>query len=162
MSALMEETLDAAIGWGAGADEELVGGAKTILFVEDEVFVREVTCEVLRSAGYRVLTAKNAAEARGIYERSGSEVGLLLTDVVLPGETGRVLAERLRRENPELKVLFVTGYAEHMGLSEATHEEYLAKPFSTSVLLQRIRQILDRAKLWMGEEELVRHACGIA
>ncbi len=90
-------------------------GAQTILLVEDEAFVREVTCEVLRSAGYRVLTAKNATEAMQAYEVRGDEVDLLLSDVVLPGESGRVLAGKLRRENPWLKILLVTGYAEQMG-----------------------------------------------
>ena len=162
MSALVAETIDEANGWGPGTHEEPVGGGETILYVEDEAFVREVTCEVLRSAGYRVLTAKNAGEAARIYDWSRAEIGLLLTDVVLPGETGRVLAGKLRRENPELRVLFVTGYAEHMGLSEAAHEEYLAKPFSTAVLLRRIRQLLEGECLWGGNEELVRLACGNA
>ena len=109
MSALMTETLEETIGWRSGTDEEPVAGVETILFVEDEAFVREMTCEVLRSAGYRVLTAKHAIEASQVYDRNRAEIKLLLTDVVLPGETGRTLAARLRRENPDLKVLFVTG-----------------------------------------------------
>ena len=133
--------------------EETLGGAETILLVEDEAFVREVTCEVLRSAGYRVLTAKNAAEAECVYEQRRGEVDLLLTDVVLPGETGRALAGRLRRETPELKVLLVTGYAEQMGLREAKAEECLAKPFSTEALLRRVRQLLDRSGLRSRTEE---------
>jgi response regulator RpfG family c-di-GMP phosphodiesterase len=77
------ERLEEASEWGRAADAETLAGAETILFVEDEAFVREVTCEVLRSAGYRVLTAKNAAEAVRVYDQSSGEVGLLLTDVVL-------------------------------------------------------------------------------
>src|ERR1035441_10058262 len=88
----MTETLEEANGWCTGADESTLAEAKTILLVEDEAFVREVTCEVLRSAGYRVLAAKNAAEAMRIYEARGDEVELLIRDVVLPGESGRVLA----------------------------------------------------------------------
>lgn len=102
------EKLEEASGWCRGADEEMLAGAETILFVEDEAFVRDVTCKVLRSAGYRVLTAKNAAEAVRVYDARRGEVELLLTDVILPGETGRVLAGRLRRKDPELKVLLVT------------------------------------------------------
>jgi two-component system cell cycle sensor histidine kinase/response regulator CckA len=131
---------------------ETMAGAETILLVEDEAFVREVTCEVLRSAGYRVLTAKNAAEATGFFDVQCGEVELLLSDVVLPGETGRVLAGKLRRQNPRLKVLLVTGYGEQMGLLEtvdgAKHEvereQCLAKPFSSEVLLRRVRQLLGR------------------
>ena len=114
--------------------------------MEDEAFVREVTCEVLRSAGYQVLTAKNGAEAGRIYDQFREEADLLLTDVVLPGETGRALAARLRLENPELMVLLVTGYAEQMGLREWEGEECLAKPFSSEVLLRRVRQLLDGGK----------------
>jgi DNA-binding NtrC family response regulator len=68
-----------------------------------------------------------------VYEERRGEVELLLSDVVLPGETGRALAGRLRRGNPELKVLLVIGYAEQMGMRDTTREECLAKPFSTAV-----------------------------
>lgn len=154
------ETLKEASGWGRGVDEELWAGAETILFVEDEAFVRDVTSNVLRSAGYRVLTAENAAEAVRVYDAHRGGVELLLTDVVLPGETGRALAGRLRREDPELKVLLVTGYTEEMGRRETQLEECLAKPFSSEVLLGRVRQLLDRRGLRIGTEDLVTHACG--
>lgn len=144
---------------------EEMAGAETILLVEDEAFVREVTGEVLRSAGYEVLVARDAAEAAGVYSARPGGVELLLSDVILPGENGRALARRLRRENPELKVLLVTGYAEQMGLQggqgEAA-EECLAKPFSTEVLLRRVRQRLDQAGLGMGGGDLLTPACGHA
>jgi DNA-binding response OmpR family regulator len=94
-----------------------------------------------------------------VYDQRSGEVALLLTDVVLPGETGRALAGRLRQQNPGLNILLVTGYAEQMGLREGNQEECLAKPFSTEVLLRRVRQLLDRRRLRMGKEDLVRHAC---
>lgn len=131
-------------GWN---DAPLPGEFRTILLVEDETFVREVASEVLRAAGYRVLTAKNAAEAMQIYE-NGFDIDLLLTDVVLPGETGRVLAERLRRANPRLPVLLATGYGEQM--AREAGEECLAKPFSTEDLLGRVRQLLEKAPWQMG------------
>jgi len=133
--------------------------SKMILFVEDESFVREVTREVLRSAGYQVLIAKSAADAIDIYNERGSEVDLLLTDVILPGETGRTLAARLRRANPRLRVLYVTGYAEQMGLRGTANEDCLAKPFSTEVLLQRVKRMLARPEFLSGEEGGTRLAC---
>jgi|SRR5450432_1646521 two-component system cell cycle sensor histidine kinase/response regulator CckA len=124
---------------GAGGEE---GGAGTILLVEDEVFVRDVTSEVLRSAGYRVLTAKNAADAERAYVKGCGEVDMLLTDVILPGENGRSFAERLRLRHPTLKILLVTGYAEQMGLLEGGREECLAKPFSTTELLEKVKEMM--------------------
>src|SRR5260370_4640780 len=94
-----------------GLDQELSGGAKILLFLEDEAFVRNVTAEVLRSLGYGVLTARNAEEALVAYREYPVAVDLLLSDVILPGETGLTLVAKLRREDSELKVLFVTGYA---------------------------------------------------
>lgn len=144
--------------WNCVAEKETLGGTETILLVEDDAFVREVTSQVLRSAGYRVLTAKNAAEAIHVYDPS-NEVDLLLTDVVLPGETGRVLAARIRQKNPALNILLVSGYAEQMGLRDGNQEECLAKPFSTEVLLRRVRQQLDRSRLGIGTAEFVRPVC---
>jgi len=116
--------------------------ADIVLLVEDEAFVRKVTCEVLRAAGYRVLTAKNAEEAKQVYDLHRGNVALLLSDVILPGENGRALARVLKRENPELKVLMITGYAEQMGAC-AAREECLAKPFSSVALLRKVGQMLD-------------------
>lgn len=118
-------------------------GQTTILLVEDERFVREVTCEVLRAVGYTVRTAKNAAEAMQEYEACSGNVELLLTDLMLPGESGQVLASRLRRANPGLKVLLVSGYGDLMGAQDAAMEECLAKPYPTSVLLSRVREVIE-------------------
>ena len=145
--------------WNCIAEKETLGGTETTLLVEDEAFVREVTSQVLRSAGYRVLTAKNAAEAIHVYDQCSNEVDLLLTDVVLPGETGRVLAARFRQNNPALNILLVTGYAEQMGLQDGDQEECLAKPFSSEVLLRRVRRQLDRSRLGIRAAEFVRPVC---
>jgi CheY-like chemotaxis protein len=153
-------TQQEAYGWRYGAREEAAADVGTILFVEDEAFVREVVCEVLRSAGYCVLMAKNAVEAVRTYDEHRGRIDLLLTDMVLPGENGRALASRLRREDPQLKVLLVTGYSEQMGLLEATQLECLAKPFSTEVLLRRVWKLLGGARVTVRPEELVTHAYG--
>ena len=132
-----------------------------ILLVEDELFVREVTCEVLRFAGYGVLAAKDAAEAVRMYELRRGNVDLLLSDVILPGETGLALAGNLRRTNPALKVLLVSGYGEQIAMLELGEEEYLCKPFSSEVLLRRVRRILDRERC-VAAKAALRHACGSA
>jgi CheY-like chemotaxis protein len=141
-----------------GTAGELLTGTETILLVEDEAFVREVTHEVLKSAGYRVITAKNAKEALAERERM-SQVDLLLTDVVLPGRSGRVLAGDLRSRQPNLAVLFVSGYAAQLVEIEAAQpaEACLPKPFSAVVLLRKLRQILNGNRT--ANEEPIMRAC---
>jgi CheY-like chemotaxis protein len=156
------DVMKEVVGWNGGFDQELSGGAKTILLVEDEAFVRNVTAEVLRSAGYRVLTARSAEGALVAYGQYPAAVDLVLSDVILPGETGLSLAARLRHEDSELKVLFVTGYAEQLGLCRSEHAECLAKPFRTGALLQKIKQMLDARQAAAGEHPRIKHACGNA
>jgi response regulator RpfG family c-di-GMP phosphodiesterase len=91
------------------ADADLPRGRGTILLVEDENFLREVTCEILESAGYRVLKTRNAKEAVLAFTEYKTIVRLLLTDVVLPGENGRDLANELRSVCPKLKIIFISG-----------------------------------------------------
>jgi two-component system cell cycle sensor histidine kinase/response regulator CckA len=124
---------------------ELFHGTEIILLVEDEAFVRKVTHEVLQSAGYSVVTAKNAVEA--IEQRKSlPQVDLLVTDVVLPGRNGRALASDLRSGQPNLSVLFVTGYPLQLAEIEAAEpaEACLPKPFSAAALLRKVRQMLNR------------------
>jgi two-component system, cell cycle sensor histidine kinase and response regulator CckA len=136
---------------------------ETILLVEDEAFVREVTAEVLKSAGYKVLTSKSAGEAVGAYEEALDHIDLLLTDVVLPGESGRTLARKLRSHDPSLPVLLITGYGEQMAMSgtEAEGMQCLPKPFSAPILLKKVQQILDGRKTDAGECRALTRACGI-
>ena len=89
---------------------DLLRGHGTILLVEDESFLREVTCEILESAGYQVLKARTAAEAISAFDEYKTIVRLLLTDVVLPGQNGRDLATDLRSVSPKLKIIFTSGY----------------------------------------------------
>jgi two-component system, cell cycle sensor histidine kinase and response regulator CckA len=133
------------IGWRPQPETELWKGTETILFVEDETFVRRVTAEVLCAAGYGVLTAQSAEEALRLYDRHSGAVDLLLTDLVLPGQTGSALAAILNRLDRRLKILFVTGYVERLKTMEG--QDCLPKPFSTSGLLEKVRQVLDRRGL---------------
>jgi two-component system, cell cycle sensor histidine kinase and response regulator CckA len=81
----------------------------TILVVEDEAFVREAACDILEGEGYRVLRARNAAEAQAAFRRQKGVVQLLLSDVVLPGQNGPALAKDLRAVCPTLKAVFISG-----------------------------------------------------
>jgi two-component system cell cycle sensor histidine kinase/response regulator CckA len=141
-------------------DGDVSTRSETILLVEDEAFVREVTVQVLKSAGYVVLIAKNAAEARGLYHQFSSEVDLLLSDVVLPDENGRTLTRRLRRINALLPVLLVTGYAEQLKIKDPADVNCLAKPFTSRTLLRTVRTELDR-KHWSEEGYSATRAYGI-
>lgn len=156
----MMDRFEEASGWHMTGEQET--GPQVILLVEDEAFVRAATCEVLESAGYRVLMAENSAQAVTIYKQHAGAVGLLLTDMILPGETGLALAARLRRENSGLNILLVTGYSMQMGLGVLKPEELLPKPFSTEALLRRVSQLLDSEGLRTEREESVTLACAIA
>jgi two-component system, cell cycle sensor histidine kinase and response regulator CckA len=145
--------------WCRHSVDDASSWRQTILLVEDEPFVREVTREVLQSAGYRVLVAKNATEAGDVYKQRGYEVDLLVTDVILPGETGRVLAARLRRANRGLKTLYVTGYIEQMSVLGTANEDCLAKPFSSDALLERVRRMLDQGGFQLPNGSRSRLAC---
>jgi len=144
--AAVEQAVDGEAWTGTLLSEERpVVGAGQILLVEDEALVRRVTAEVLASAGYRLLIARNAAEAVQVCCRGLVPVDLLLTDVVLPGKNGRELAGECRALYPGIRVLLISGYAEQLALSETSGEghEYLAKPFSTYALLRKVREVLD-------------------
>jgi len=117
----------------------------TILLVEDETLVREVMFETLVWAGYRVLKASNAAEARTAFRRCRKVVGLLLTDVVLPDQNGKDLAYDLRMMCPDLKAILVSGYPEHTVAQPASVDDgmlYLPKPFTADSLVQKVRLAL--------------------
>ena len=81
----------------------------TILLVEDEQRLRDVTCDILEFAGYRVVKTRNAVEAASAFKEFNPIVRLLLTDVVLPGQNGRDLAHDLRAICPELRIIFISG-----------------------------------------------------
>jgi CheY-like chemotaxis protein len=123
-------------------------GFETILLVEDEEMVRVLATRVLSSHGYLVLEAENGEEALEICRRHEGPIGLLITDVVMPGMNGRELADRLTAMNPDAAVLFVSGYTggalvEHGALRDGTN--FLQKPFSPQHLVERVREVLDGA-----------------
>ncbi len=125
----------------AGPD---ASGNETILLVEDDDAVRTFATRALSSLGYAILAAGDGPSAIDLIE--GRDVDLLVSDVVMPGMSGRELAERLQAARPGLPVLFVSGFAEnHFGRSGILPEDagFLPKPFSTDALARAVRRILD-------------------
>jgi PAS domain S-box-containing protein len=122
-------------------------GGETILLVEDEPLVRELSRDMLERQGYRVVLASDAKEAERMSANAGS-FDLLITDAVMPGITGVELARRIRASHPGLKVLFISGYTNEPAERDETGGEgaaFLQKPFSADSLGCKIRQILSRA-----------------
>jgi two-component system, cell cycle sensor histidine kinase and response regulator CckA len=121
-------------------------GVETVLLVEDAAPVRAVARQVLERQGYTVLEAPNGEAALRIAEEHPGPVQLLVTDVVMPGLSGRQLADRLARLRPELKVLFTSGYTDDSivrhGILEA-EIAYLQKPFTPDALARKVREVLD-------------------
>jgi len=123
-----------------------VTGTETILVVEDEEFLRELAARMLQMAGYTVLTASDGEEALQLLGRYDSPVHLVLTDVVMPGISGRELATRLATSHASVKVLYTSGYTDdvilrHGLLDRTTH--FLSKPYSMDDLTRKVREALD-------------------
>jgi DNA-binding NtrC family response regulator len=123
------------------------GGEETILLAEDEAAVRKFIEAVLKRKGYKVFAAASGVEALKVWPECRAEVDLLITDMVMPeGISGRELADRLSAEKPGLKVLYCTGYSDDMLGKDSPRNgdlNVLEKPFGSSLLLKRIRDILD-------------------
>ena len=121
-------------------------GTETILLVEDEGPVRELTRRCLEQRGYAVLPAANAEEALDLVAEHRGHLDLLLTDVVMPGASGPDLARRLTAERPGLQVLFVSGYPDDSPGSAELIEAgsaFLQKPFTADTLARKVRDLLD-------------------
>jgi DNA-binding NtrC family response regulator len=120
---------------------------QTILLVEDEPFVREATCRILEHAGFEVLPAEDAQDAMRVYEKCKRRIDLVMTDMVLPGRSGRQLGQDLREHSPEIPVLVTSGYFNAEFETEAPESctYFLAKPYSRRMLVERIEKILGVA-----------------
>jgi CheY-like chemotaxis protein len=136
--------------FGTPGDEEQVrGGSETILLVEDEVFLRQLTALWLRKLGYVVLEAGNGAEALKVWEENHPRIQLLFTDMKMPGQmTGLDLAVRLKNEKGSLKVISSSGYSADLGdspLAAGQDITYLPKPYTPPELAKTVRHCLDEA-----------------
>lgn len=126
--------------------EEVLRGTETVLLAEDEEVVRKLACQVLRIYGYQVLEAADGKAALLICESHSAPIHLLITDVIMPGMSGRELANRLTELRPEMKVLYMSGYTDNAIVHKGVLDEganFIQKPFSTDVLAIRVREVLD-------------------
>lgn len=121
-------------------------GDETVLLVEDDQQVRTLAGTVLTRNGYVVIEASDAEEAFRVAAQHAGPLHLLLTDVVMPGMSGRVLAERLSKQYPELNVLYMSGYTDdaivHHGVL-TPGVAFLQKPFTPTTLARAVREVLD-------------------
>jgi CheY-like chemotaxis protein len=118
---------------------------ETVLVVEDEPVVRAVILEMLDEQGYRTLEAVDGPSGLRIL-RNNVRIDLLVTDVGLPGMNGRQLADQARETRPDLKILFITGYAESVAIADGFLQpgmEMITKPFDLENLSQRIRKMVS-------------------
>jgi PAS domain S-box-containing protein len=129
--------------------EGTAGGSETVLVVDDNALVRGVTTRTLRQAGYRVLSAGDAREGLAAALSLAGRVQLVITDVVMPGMSGTAFAEQLAQRLPNVRVLFVSGYSREatVGRGIGRTSPFLAKPFTASTLLARVREVLDAPRV---------------
>jgi len=132
---------------GANTPATVPGGTETLLLVEDEASVRELTARVLKERGYHVLDAANGPDAlRLMANRPPNDIQLLITDVVMPKMGGPDLAARLARSQDDLKVLFISGYTDKAIARDGVLVEgtpFLQKPFTPDALAGKVREVLD-------------------
>jgi PAS domain S-box-containing protein len=136
----------AGSGWPAAADQgQAMEHASTVLVVDDETAIRDVTHRVLTGAGYRVVTAANGQEALGLLRNPEMAADLILADVVMPGMTGAAFAAQAHATRPGLPVLFMSGYEQQGVTGEGWPDQgahVIGKPFSRAALLAAVTQML--------------------
>ena len=126
----------------------LAGGNETLLIVEDEDLVRALAVRVLRSFGYSCHQARDASEALRLVDDAETRVDLMVTDVVMPGMSGRELGDRLARLRPGIPVLYTSGFTDEDVIQRGMLEEgrpFLQKPFKPHELARAVREALDGA-----------------
>ncbi|HEY2461768.1 MAG TPA: response regulator [Candidatus Acidoferrum sp.] len=128
--------------------DQVPRGSETILMVEDDASLREVTAEFLHSSGYTVLAAASPDEALRLSHSHAGQIDFLLTDIIMPKMNGRELATKLSESRPDMKVLYVSGYADGI-VRDGVHGKlddtlaFLQKPYTRRALMRKIRDILD-------------------
>jgi len=144
------ESAGAAAARREGVEEAArdLTGAGTILLVEDEDAVRLFSARALRNKGYKVIEARSGEAALVIMGQDGEPIDLLITDVVMPEMDGPALVEEVRSRRPDMKVIFISGYAEsafRQRASDGSMLHFLAKPFSLKQLATKVKDVLEES-----------------
>jgi two-component system cell cycle sensor histidine kinase/response regulator CckA len=125
--------------------QDPIGGSETVLLVEDEESVRELVRETLKGKGYVVMEAADGINGMKVAESHTGKIDILITDVVMPGMSGRELAKRITAARQTTKVLFLSGYTEDAIIHEGVLEPgtaFLQKPFTLQALARKVRDVL--------------------
>jgi CheY-like chemotaxis protein len=141
-----EESLEGTVD--AAPPDELLQGSETVLVVDDSESLRPVVKRILRQYGYTVVEAASGDDAKSVVADHPGPIQLLLTDIVMPGMSGPELARDLARSQPDLRVLFMSGYAGNAIVSERLRHPsagFIEKPFSPETLAREVRRALDAA-----------------
>jgi DNA-binding NtrC family response regulator len=121
-------------------------GARAVLVVEDELIVRDVVATILRTHGYRVMTATDGQQARELFHRHAAELILLVVDIALPRASGPDLIHRLPTLSPRIPVIYITGLGERQWQVEEARQEHvpvLQKPFTANGLMQTVQRMMQ-------------------
>ncbi len=130
-------------------DEVAIHRGRTIMVVEDNVMVREMTSELLESAAYTVLVADCAEQAIQLLQNHGKPIDLLLSDVIMPGTNGPAMYELLKEDQTDLKVLYMSGYSKNLFSSRGMGNDtvnYIRKPFTSNALFKKIDKLLNHCQ----------------
>ena len=122
------------------------GGTETLLVAEDEETVRMFMKKILERGGYKVIIAGNGEEAVARF-RENDDISLVLSDVVMPRKNGREMLDEIKKIKPDIKVVFISGYAADIIQKKGIIEEgteFITKPFKKNDLLQKVREVLDK------------------
>jgi CheY-like chemotaxis protein len=128
------------------ADVDIVPGSETVLLIDDEEAIIEVTRDILDMLVYKVFTAKNGREAISIYEQKKNEIALIIMDMIMPGMGGAECFDALKKINPAVKVVLSSGYSmteQAQDIMKKGCSNFIQKPFSIKELSQKIRETLN-------------------
>lgn len=142
--------LPAAMGMPAAeaaAPRAVIRGSESILFIDDEAQIIDVGARMLKSLGYRVLTARNCEQAIGIYGKDPDAIDMVILDVIMPAMESKEIYEKLKTINPEVTILLASGSdASNPAIAffNAGYDGFIAKPFTMHELSEKLREILDK------------------